>query len=265
MNIGLFDSGLGGLTILRAVAKALPQYDYCYYGDTANLPYGNRSEAEIRALTKAGVEELFRRDCVLVIIACNTASAETLRALQDEWLPVHYPDRRILGVIVPTVEEFNESGKTTAALIATKRTVESKKYETEMRHRCAAGYQLTSIATPELVPFIEIGETEMAATAAISRLEREGGDSEVIILGCTHYTEIKEQLRARFPDTLVLSQDEIIPKKLDSYLAAHPELRERLTSTGKRDVHLTAHRPEYDRVMSQFLGGVYVDEESEDS
>lgn len=262
MNIGFFDSGLGGLTILRAVAQALPQYDYCYYGDTANLPYGNRSEEDIRALTKAGIEELFQRDCALVVIACNTASAETLRVLQDTWLPDHYPSRRILGVIVPTVEEFQDTGKTQATLIATKRTVDSRKYDIEMRHRCTAGHGLVSIATPELVPFIELGEIEAAATAAASRLEGHTEGGEVVILGCTHYTEIKTLLRERFPETLVLSQDEIIPKKLESYLAAHPEIRQTLTSTGKRDVHLTEHRSEYDRIMSHLLGGVFVEEET---
>ena len=108
MKIGFFDSGLGGLTILKAVTQALPSYDYEYFGDTAHVPYGNKSEEEIYELTKAGVEHLFEQECALVIIACNTASAETLRKLQDTFLKEEYPDRNILGVIIPMVEEVLE-------------------------------------------------------------------------------------------------------------------------------------------------------------
>ena len=129
MNIGFFDSGLGGLLILKAVARALPQYDYIYFGDTANLPYGDKTETEVYELTKAAIEELFNRDCLLVIVACNTASAESIRRIQDTYLKEEYHDRRILGVIVPTVEEVIEKGFKRAILLATTRTVESGKYE----------------------------------------------------------------------------------------------------------------------------------------
>tara|TARA_B100000508_G_scaffold140707_1_gene142973 strand:+ start:186 stop:968 length:783 start_codon:yes stop_codon:yes gene_type:complete len=260
MKIGFFDSGLGGLTILRSVVLELPQYDYCFFGDTKNLPYGDKTEEEIYELTKAGVEELFKRDCVLMIIACNTASAETLRKLQDTWLPEAYPDRRILGVIVPAVEEIIDSGKTTATLIATKRTVDSKKYEVELTNRSSHEISLNALATPELVPFIELGEIDAATEVAISRIDSEGGEGEVIVLGCTHYTELKNNLRAHYKDKLILSQDEIIPLKLKMYLENHPEILEQLTSEGKRDIHLTEHRADYDRIMGQFLGGVYVEE-----
>jgi glutamate racemase len=108
MKIGFFDSGLGGLTILKAVVKELPQYDYVYYGDTLHLPYGDKTEEEIFTLTKTGIEYLFEKGCVLVIVACNTASAETLRKLQDSWLLETYPDRKVLGVIVPTLERVLE-------------------------------------------------------------------------------------------------------------------------------------------------------------
>ena len=245
---------------MRSVVHELPQYDYCFFGDTRNLPYGDKTEAEIFELTKTGVEELFNRDCVLVIIACNTASAQTLRKLQDTWMPETYPDRRILGVIVPTVEEIIDSGKSSATLIATKRTVDSKKYEVELNNRSDHPIELNALATPELVPFIELNEIDVAAEAAISRLDNEGGEEEVIVLGCTHYTELKEKLRKRYPEKLILSQDEIIPTKLKLYLDNHPEIVERLTSEGVRDIHLTEHRADYDRIMGQFLGGVYVEE-----
>src|SRR3989338_6111066 len=132
MKIGFFDSCLGGLITLKAVAKALPQYDYEFYGDTANLPYGGKSEEEIFELTKAGIMHLFKRDCLLVIVACNTASAETLRRLQDGFLKSEYPDHRVLGVIIPTVEELVSGDIKHALLVATKRTVDSGKYEREL-------------------------------------------------------------------------------------------------------------------------------------
>ena len=264
MKIGFFDSGLGGLTILQAVARELPAYDYEYFGDTKHLPYGDKTEIEVYTLTKVGVESLFERGCVLAIIACNTASAETLRKLQDEWLPTAYPDRKILGVIVPTVEEVSESGITNVALIATQRTVSSDKYKIELENRMKESIKLTQIATPELVPFIELNELTAATLAAVACIEREAGESDGVILGCTHYTQIKTQLRSHFGKSKELfSQDEIIPKKLQAYLENHPEIESRLTKTGERSIHLTQHRPDYDLLMGQFLGGAYVTQEIE--
>ena len=262
MKIGFFDSGLGGLTVLRAVVKMLPEYDYSFYGDTAHLPYGDKTEQEIYELTKEGVRYLFEGGAVLVIIACNTASAETARRLQNEFLPEEYPDRKILGIIVPTIEELEFGAPTTVALIGTKRTVESGKYQLELDHKGNGNTKLVQIATPELVPLIEMNELEAAVVQAISRLEGEGGESEVVVLGCTHYTQIKDELRAHFGNKKqIISQDEIIPEKLQSYLAAHPEIESRLTRGGERTIHLTAHRPDYDQTMGHFLGGVYVAEE----
>lgn len=260
MKIGLFDSGLGGLTILKAVVERLPQYDYLFYGDTAHLPYGDKTEAEIYALTKVGVKYLFERGAVLVIVACNTASAETVRKLQNEFLPNEYPDRKILGIIVPTIEELSYIQPTRVVLIATKRTVESRKYELELAHKGTGKVELISVATPELVPLIELGELETAAAAAIEKIEA-AGDSAVAVLGCTHYTQIKDRLRSHFKGRrLVISQDEVIPAKLQSYLTAHPEIATKLTHNGERSIHLTQHRPDYDMLMGQFLGGAYIGE-----
>ena len=264
MKIGFFDSGLGGLMILKAVAKALPGYDYEFYGDTANLPYGEKSEEEIFELTKKGIEHLFLRECALIIIACNTASAETLRRLQDEFLPEQYPDRRILGVIIPTIEEVVREKYSNAILLATKRTVESKKYEKELQ-KLGSDVTLISIAMPELVPLIELGEIEAATTSAISTIEqaRVGeGERGVVILGCTHYCLLKNSLREHFGDRLhIISQDEVIPLKLATYLEKHTELATRLSTTGKRRVFLTEHRPDYDRLTAEFLGGAYLPHE----
>jgi glutamate racemase len=262
MKIGFFDSGLGGLTILKAVVKELPQYDYVYYGDTLHLPYGDKTEEEIFTLTKTGIEYLFEKGCVLVIVACNTASAETLRKLQDSWLLETYPDRKVLGVIVPTLERVLESNLSNVALLATKRTVESDKYNVELQNRSGQTVTLTQIAAPELVPFIELNERKAATQAAIARIEFVAGESEGVILGCTHYTQIKDQLRSHFGNTkTIFSQDEIIPQKIFSYLKNHSEVESQLTQAGERSVHLTQHRPDYDLIMGQFLGGAFLAEE----
>jgi glutamate racemase len=260
MNIGLFDSGLGGLTILKAVAKNLPEYDYLFYGDTANLPYGDKSESDVYSLTSRGVRWLFEHDCALVIVACNTASAATVRKLQDEFLPSEYPERRLLGVIVPTVEELIFSTPTNVTLIATKRTVDSGKYDLEIENKNIKNVLLTSIATPDLVPLIECGEVSVATDVAADVIIKHTPDAHSIILGCTHYTKLKNELRERFSEKKFISQDEIIPTKLATYLQRHPEIETKLSKNQTRTIHLTEHRPDYDQLAGFFLGGVLLPE-----
>ena len=254
MKIGFFDSGLGGLIALKAVAKALPQYDYEFYGDTANLPYGDKSEEEIFALTKA---HLFSRDCLLVIVACNTASAETLRRLQDGFLKTEYPDHRVLGVIIPTVEELVNGDIKHALLVGTKRTVASGKYERELAKLTSAPL-ITSRATPELVPLIELGEAEAALGSLVATV-RGVGEVDAVILGCTHYSLLKDGLRAALPELKIISQDEIIPTKLADYLERHEEIKSKLTVGSTRNVYLTDNSPRYDHVIRELLGGAFIE------
>lgn len=259
MKIGFFDSGLGGLTILKAAARSMPEYDYMYYGDTKNLPYGDRPEAEIYDLTKQGMEYLFAHDCALNIIACNTASAETARRLQQEFLPQNYPDRKILGIIVPTIEELSYPEPTQAVLLATKRTVDSGKYLKELALKGNNNTKLTQIAMPDLVPLIEKHDTATAVLRAVTAINEQAGDSAVVVLGCTHYTQIKEPLREYYGEgKKIISQDEILPEKIQRYLESHPEVKNRLTNRGIREVYLTEHRPDYDQLMGYFLGGLFV-------
>jgi glutamate racemase len=232
MKIGIFDSGLGGKLIAKAIRKKLPEYDYLFYGDTRNLPYGDKTEDEIYELTKFAVEELFRRDCALVILACNTASAESLRKLQDTILVGEWQGRRILGVIVPTVEEMIEGVHEQVLLIGTRRTVESGKYELELRKR-DAGIVLTGIATPELVPLIEGDNLEAAHHYVVNLLRTRGNGNMSLVLGCTHYTALKAGLAREFPHLRIISQDGIVPKKLADYLKRHPEIREKLSVKSK--------------------------------
>lgn len=263
MKIGFFDSGLGGLTVLREVVKTLPEYDYLYYGDTKHVPYGDRSETEILELVKHSLIKMFERDCVLVIVACNTASAETLRKLQDTFLKENYPDRKVLGVIVPTMETVAELYPNRAILLATKRTVESNKYQTEL-HKLYASIPLVASATSELVPLIEDHKYEVAATIANSVLENMSvGEGDVVILGCTHYSFLKDAIRSKFKNVQIISQDELIPKKISDYLANHPKIETKLSRGRERTIHLTEHREEYNRLAAEFLGGAYVAGEDE--
>ncbi len=259
MKIGFFDSGLGGLLILKAVTKVLPDYDYEFYGDTANLPYGDKTEEEIFKLTKKGVEQLFAKDCLLVIIACNTASAETLRKLQDTILLGKYATRRILGVIIPTAEKVIESGLNRVVLFATLRTVESQKYDRELM-KLSAEVKLTSKALPKLVPLIESGQQDEAVKQICeeTRLMKNFG-AQVIILGCTHYSLLKDTVRTALGEGgVVISQDEIIPGKLKDYLFRHPEIETKLSTNATRNIFLTAHKPEYDGIIKLLMGGVFI-------
>jgi glutamate racemase len=254
MKIGFFDSGLGGLTILKSVVKELPEYDYYFYGDTKNLPYGDKTEEEIYFLTRAGVEHLFNKGCILVIIACNTASAETLRVLQTELLFGEYKDKKILGVIIPTVEAIVEADKGQISLIATKRTVDSKKYDLELVKRVGDRIKLVSSATPSLVPLIELGDIQTAANIAMDTLKDGKNKAGLIVLACTHYTEIKSNLRDHFSDSVtILSQDEIIPPSLKKYLKNHPEIESLINKGRQRQIFLTEHSQKYDRIIELFL------------
>lgn len=248
MNIGVFDSGLGGLLVTQAIRARLPQYDYIYYGDTKHVPYGDRSEREIYELTKRGVAYLFAEGCGIVILACNTASAETLRRLQDEYLPSAYPDRKILGVIIPVVEEVISHTCTQVLLIGTQRTVGSGKYHLELGKRNELHTKIEAIATPVLVPLIESGNI----TEAVARTKQEidvrldrGDVIDGVILGCTHYGAMLPDLKQCYPAIQFFSQTEIIPFKLEQYLNNHQEIEHALSKKETLKVCMTERKETY--------------------
>lgn len=248
---------------MREVAKQLPQYDYVYYGDTANLPYGDKDEETIYELAKTALTALFARDCSLVIVACNTVSAESLRRLQDTFLKEEYPERRVLGVIVPTLEELIKIAPKRAILLATTRTVQSQKYAVELE-KLKSALSLLSVATPALVPLIEQHKLPEAVHAAAKELIALGvGEGDVVILGCTHYILMKDTLRELFEGVIFISQDELLPKKLESYLSNHPEITKDLSNEGQRNIILTEHREDYDQLTAQFLKGAYLPSEEQ--
>lgn len=263
MKIGVFDSGLGGVLILKAIAKRLPEYDYEYYGDTLHVPFGDRSESEIYEFTKEAVEHLFEKDCLIVILACNTASAETLRKLQDEFLPEHYPDRRILGVIIPVVEEVITHTCKQVLLFGTQRTVGSGKYHLELGKRNEIQTKIEAIATPELVPLLESGEIAEAVQKTSERIQKRidrGDHIDGVILGCTHYNLMLKDLREQFPDITFFGQEEVVPEKVAVYLETHPELESQLSRNGSRNIFLTEHRSDYDKHLQELLEGHFIQE-----
>lgn len=241
MKLGVFDSGLGGLVIAKAIREQLPTHDMVYLGDTLHVPYGSRSLDAVMKYTTQSMDYLFREaDCQLIIMACNTASAITLRTLQQTYLIDNYPQRRILGVVVPTLETAIEKGYTRIGLLATERICHSEVYKMELE-KLERGIKLFQQAAPLLVPAIELGTKEWIKPILQSYLEPLlAQDIECLILGCTHYSFLKTLIQELVgPDVHVMSQDEIIPNKLTDYLQRHPEIDSRITRTGHTDFYVT--------------------------
>lgn len=229
MKIGVFDSGLGGLFILRALKKQLPEYDYIYLGDTQRVPYGNRSREAIYHFLEQAVDYLFKENCALIIIACNTASAEALRKIQQHYLPRHYPTRRVLGVIIPTAEEvLTVKNIQRLGVLATQGTVNSGAYVREIK-KLNPRIQVFQSAAPLLVPLIENNGakwSEPILQEYLKPLLRKR--VQAIILGCTHYPALKVKIRS-MAGVKVISQDECLSDKLGDYLRRHPEIDKRLS------------------------------------
>ena len=240
--IGIFDSGSGGLTVLRALKTAMPAQDFIYLGDHRNAPYGHRSNEDIVRLTTDAIDFLMQRGCRLVVLACNTAAAVALRFVQQNWLPAHYPDRRVLGVLVPMVEAVtgvpwhiqeplpaSHRDNRTLALFATRKTVESHAYTDELTKR-TPNIKLVAKACPGLVDAIEGGAGRGPLTGLIN-----GYVSEIIhsmgnkrpdaaILGCTHFPIVEQYFAAALgPNVPIYSQPEIVAESLGDYLSHHPE------------------------------------------
>lgn len=256
MKIGIFDSGVGGLIIGRAIRTALPQYDYLYYGDTEHMPYGEKTQSEIFEYTKTGVGHLFDNGCTIVIIACNSASSQALRKIQQEWLPEKYPNRKVLGVIVPTVEDIAKENR--VGIIATRATVDSKVFSIEIQKRHPEIFVI-EIPAPELASLIEIGNTTEAVMTAEKYLkELVDQNIDTLVLGCTHYPLIKKEiadiLKNKFgKDIAVISQDEIIPKKLADYFTRHPEIESKLSLGRTFTIHLTKNSDYIDELVREWL------------
>ncbi len=256
--IGVIDSGFGGLTILQAFIKELPEYDFIYLGDNARTPYGNKSLNVIYEYTRQAVEFIFQRGANLIVLACNTASAKALRRIQQEWLPLHYPDRRVLGVVIPLAEEAVEASRYgRIGVIGTRATIESKVYDQELL-KLETSLNIYGQPCPLLVPLVEENwagkpETNMILKKYLRPLKSTHIDT--LILGCTHYPFLKKNIeRIMGKNCHVLDAPGIVADKLVDYLHRHPEIEEKLQKDKKRSFYTTDDAERFRDFGEKFLG-----------
>jgi glutamate racemase len=230
-KIGVFDSGFGGLTVLRGIRKELPDYDYIYLGDSARTPYGTRSQEAIYNFTEQAVGYLFEQGCQLIILACNTASSEALRKIQQEYLPKHHPKKRVLGVVIPSCETAVEAGYKKIGIMATNSTVESNSYVREIK-KIKKRVDVFQQPCPLLVPIIESGKINQKVLSILlddylNNFKKNKVDA--IILGCTHYEIISNQIKKEIGGVKIIDQSIVVAEKLKDYLRRHPEIESKLS------------------------------------
>ncbi|MDE7381149.1 MAG: glutamate racemase [Muribaculaceae bacterium] len=257
--IGVFDSGYGGLTILKEIKERLPEYDYLYLGDNARAPYGERSFDVVYDFTLQAVRLLFERGCNLVILACNTASAKALRTIQQNDLPAINPDKRVLGVIIPTVEAIGNFSKSDhVGVLATPGTVKSHSYLIESA-KLFPNIVVTEKACPMWVPIVENGEAENPGAdyfvnKYLSEILSSDPNIDTLLLGCTHYPILINKIRQFIPkDVKIVTQGKIVSESLKDYLLRHPEMEEVCSKSGNTEF-LTSENPEkFNTLASLFL------------
>lgn len=258
-SIGVFDSGYGGLTILRQIRQYLPEYDYIYLGDNARAPYGPRSFEVIYDYTLQAVDALFKHGCRLVILACNTASAKALRTIQEKDLPRWDDGRRVLGVIRPTVEAIGDITRTRhVGLLATPGTVGSNSYDLELQ-KLYGDISLTSVACPMWVALVEYGEFDSPGAdyfirKRIETILRKDPEVDTLILGCTHFPLLMEKITKYTPAGVrLVSQGEYVAKSLVNYLDKHESIRTSCTTGGSCRFLTTESVETFRRTASIFL------------
>ena len=236
--IGIFDSGYGGLTIYDEIRKRLPQYDYIYLGDNARTPYGTRSFDVVYEFTRQAVRYLFQQGCQLVILACNTASAKALRTIQQVDIPSLDPNRRVLGIIRPTVECIGDATKSRhVGVLATEGTIRSHSYPLEIR-KLFPDIEVTGEACPIWVPLVETNEydsdgADYFVKRHVERLLARDPEIDTIILGCTHYPILFEKIRKYTPENVkLIIQGAAVAESLEQYLKNHPEMDALCTKHG---------------------------------
>lgn len=258
--IGIFDSGYGGLTVLKEIVNELPDYDFLYLGDNARSPYGTRSFQTIYDYTLECVKYLFSQDCHLIILACNTASAKALRNIQQQDLPEIDPQRRVLGVIRPTAEVIgNYSGSGHVGVLGTGGTVNSESYVMEIKKQFP---ELTVVqeACPMWVPLVENGEYDKPGAdyfvqQHVERVLAKDPKVDTLLLACTHYPLLMKKIREYTPEHVsVLSQGEIVAESLKDYLNRHPEIDEKCSKGGSRHFLTTDSTEEFDAHGKEFFG-----------
>ncbi len=257
--IGVFDSGYGGLTILQKIRELLPQYDYIYLGDNARTPYGTRSFEVVYEFTLQAVTQLFEMGCHLVILACNTASAKALRSIQMNNLPILDQDRRVLGVIRPTVESIGQLTRSKhVGVLATPGTIKSESYPLEIR-KLYPDIHVSGKACPLWVPLVESNEAgnegaDYFVQKYITELLSEDKLIDTVILGCTHYPLLLPKIRQYMPEGIrIVAQGELVAQSLKDYLIRHSGMDAKCTKGGSCSYCTTESEDKFIESASAFL------------
>ena len=260
MKIGIFDSGFGGLTILKEIKSRMPEYSYVYLGDNARAPYGTRSFDTIYKYTLQAVEKLFSLDCHLVIVACNTASAKALRTIQENDLPQIDDDKRVLGIIRPCTEIAGQLTNTNSlGIFATGGTVSSQSYEIEIE-KFFPSIRVVSHACPLWVPLVENGEAhsdgaDFFVKQEVDALLRKNSKIDTILLACTHYPLLFEKIRKHTPAHIrIVNQGGIVAESLYNYLQKHPEIEQQCEKNTEIQFFTTENSVHFNTIASLFWG-----------
>jgi glutamate racemase len=258
--IGVFDSGFGGLTVLREIESVLPDNDFIYLGDNARTPYGSRSFEIVYSYTLQAVKWLFARGCSLVIIACNTAAAKALRSVQQKDLPHMGPDRRVLGIIRPVTERIGHLSRSRhIGILATAGTVASNSYPIEIV-KFFPDLKVSQEACPMWVPLVENDErsgpgADYFIKKHVDRLLAADPLIDTVVLGCTHYPLLQEKIERFLPQgTTIVSQGKIVADSLAGYLERHPEIAERCSRNRRRDFFTSEKAETFDKLATLFYG-----------
>ena len=258
-SIGVFDSGYGGLTVLREMVDALPQYDYIYLGDNARSPYGTRSFETVYRYTLQCVEWLLKQNCPLIILACNTASAKALRSIQQNDLQRLHPTARVLGVIRPTTEMIGKQTNTNnIGILATNGTVQSNSYKIEIE-KFFPYITIEQEACPMWVPLVENNEqdsdgADFFVKKNLENIFSRNKNIDTLLLACTHYPLLKNKIKKYLPSHVALiSQGEIVATSLKDYLHRHTEIEAKLSKHGERSFYTTDSAEDFTNKASIFF------------
>ncbi len=266
--IGVFDSGLGGLTVMKEIVKHLPEYDYLYLGDNARAPYGPRDFETVYQFTLQSVKWLFEKGCPLVILACNTASAKALRTIQQKDLPLLDPTKRVLGVIRPTTEVIGDYTETNhIGILGTKGTVDSGSYIIEIQ-KAFPDVTVYQQACSTWVDLVESGDYQTPkaiepVNECLDALLVQCEGIDTILLGCTHYPLLLPLIKAHVhPAIQIISQGEIVADSLVSYLKRHQDMSQRLSKNRQIQFFTTGDTKKFGQAAGIFWGEEVVAEQA---
>jgi len=257
-SIGIFDSGFGGLSVMKGIVKELPDYNYIYLGDSARVPYGTRSKETVYKFTKQAVDFLFKKGCELIIVACNTASSDALRLVQQKHVPKYDASKKVLGVLIPAAEDACKKTKNKRiGVMATEGTVKSGAFIRELR-KVDPKIKVYQKACPLLVPIVEAGEHDSEITEITLKKYLKpliSNKIDTLILGCTHYGILEPKIRKIVGEKMkIISESKIVARKLKNYLERHPEIEEKLAKKRKRIFYSTDLTKNFEMLGSKFFG-----------